>query len=60
MFDKVTKQTIKFAETLAVENKPTVLLDKLNARDRDIVEVYYELMEEILNEESIKSIWWSE
>ncbi|OAN13863.1 ParA family protein [Exiguobacterium undae] len=56
MFDTVIKQTIKFAETVAVESKPTVLLDKLNARDRDIVDVYYKLMEEILNEEHTKSI----
>lgn len=51
MFDAVIKQAIKFAETVATDNKPAVLLDKTNARDKEAIEVYYELMKEIVTNE---------
>lgn len=48
IFDTVIKQAIKFAEAVAIEKKPVALLKKINSRDKEALEMYNELMKEIL------------
>ncbi|MFP8645235.1 ParA family protein [Priestia aryabhattai] len=50
MFDTVIRQAIKFAESIATDKKPAILLDKLSSKEKEVVNVYYELMEELVNE----------
>ncbi|MGF0348255.1 ParA family protein [Rhodococcus sp. IEGM1300] len=50
MFDTVIKQSIKYAESVAIEGKPAVLSEKGSARDKELLNAYYELMEEVINE----------
>ncbi|TCI50313.1 ParA family protein [Exiguobacterium sp. SH1S21] len=50
MLNTVIKQSIKYAESVAIEGKPAVLSDKGSARDKELLNAYYEIMEEIIHE----------
>lgn len=47
MFDTVINQSIKYAETVAYQENPLPLLEKLQPRDEQLLKTYYNILEEL-------------